>query len=273
MTNDTKVTFSELYTTDFSLRDLFAMSQRWCPQVWFARDTPRRTSGIIYLSHCTGQYIDRQGNSFFAPCSSLVCLPQGSVYKVLNLECAQSPTDAFLVEFNVDRAGSVCTFGDAPFLMQNVNTALAAEYVIQAVHAFEAPIRSPAAVKAAIYRLVAFLCRETQHTYRQKYQTIAAGIEYMEENALSDIPIEELAQRCRVSSGCFRKLFKEYSGKSPLQYRLDLKINMAKKMLENGDMTLEDIAYALNLESGAYFCKLFKKRTGQTPGEYRKSRT
>ena len=44
-------------------------------------------------------------------------------------------------------------------------------------------------------------------------------------------------------------------------------------VIENGDMTLEDIAYALNLESGAYFCKLFKKRTGQTPGEYRKSRT
>ena len=35
-------------------------------------------------------------------------------------------------------------------------------------------------------------------------------------------------------------------------------------------MTLDEIAATLNLESGAYFCKLFRRQCGQTPGAYRR---
>ena len=40
-------------------------------------------------------------------------------------------------------------------------------------------------------------------------------------------------------------------------------------MLRETDLSQEAIAEALNLESGAYFCRLFKKKTGISPGQWR----
>ena len=53
------------------------------------------------------------------------------------------------------------------------------------------------------------------------------------------------------------------------RYRIDIKMDMAKKMLENSDTSVTRIAELLGFESNAYFCKLFKKKNGITPSEYR----
>ena len=91
----------------------------------------------------------------------------------------------------------------------------------------------------------------------------------MEQNTLANISIEEIADMCGVSCGCFSSLFKEYSGKSPHKYRLDFKIELAKQMLKSGYMTVEVISDSLMFESASYFCKIFKKKTGLTPSQYR----
>lgn len=59
------------------------------------------------------------------------------------------------------------------------------------------------------------------------------------------------------------------TGKSPIRYVIDKKTAMAKKMLENSNTSVERIAELLEFESSSYFCKLFKKKTGMTPTEYR----
>ena len=46
---------------------------------------------------------------------------------------------------------------------------------------------------------------------------------------------------------------------------------MAKRLLENGESSLEYIAEALNFESASYFCRIFKKKFGITPGQYKKA--
>ena len=92
---------------------------------------------------------------------------------------------------------------------------------------------------------------------------------YIEENPFASYSVDELAAACNISSGCFRRLFKEYSGKSPVEYRNDLKIEMAKSLLENSNATLEVMAESLGFESSAYFCRVFKKKTGMTPGDWR----
>ena len=54
---------------------------------------------------------------------------------------------------------------------------------------------------------------------------------------------------------------------------MDLRINMAKSMLQSGEVTMEYIADALNFESTSYFCRVFKKKVGMTPGQYKVSIT
>lgn len=104
---------------------------------------------------------------------------------------------------------------------------------------------------------------------RKKYQSIAPGIRLLEESPFASYSVEELSAACGLSSGCFRRLFREYSGKSPVEYRNNLKIEMAKSLLENSNATLEVVAESLGFESSAYFCRVFKKKTGMAPGEWR----
>lgn len=264
------VSFAELNALDFEITDLFAMTQKWQRGVLFSRSNPRPSTGIIYLNGCTGQYTAESGESFFAGAGSLICLPAFSRYRVLNIDCGLSRPDAWLVEFNIIQNDALLTPAAAPFPLERANAALAGEYIAAAAQAYESPLPSPPALKSAVWRLIALLSQSAQRPERGKYQPILRGAALMKEHALADTPIEEIARLCGLSAGGFRKLFREYSGQSPMQYRMALRMAAAKRLLEDSDMTLDDIAAALNLESSAYFCRLFRSQCGQSPGAYRR---
>lgn len=272
MLNPKIIMLHDLYFSDFYITDTFAMRQKWVKNALFQRNDPRQRIGIIFLNTCKGIYTDKSGSQLFAPEKSIVCLPMGSQYTCLNVECTSTPSDAILIEFNVIINGEAITFGDKPFLINDVNIPMAAEMFNDVVQAFESSLPSALEIKSTIYRLLNHICKEKVQKRQKRFEPINIGIELIESNPLSDISIEEIAKSCNVSSCYFRRLFKEYSGKSPLEYRMNLKLNMAKRMLENGESTLEYIAEALNFESTSYFCRIFKKKFGITPGQYKLSK-
>lgn len=270
MNRNEYVSFSDLYTADFEVTDIFAMRQKWFRGVTFHMDHPRKSSAVIYLNGCVGEYASDSSDTFVAPCKSLVCLPAYSEYRVLNVDCGLAHPDAYLVEFNIVKDHSILTFAPTPFVIEGLNAPLASELMREVVETYEASIRSPMALKAAIYRLITFLGRESRRSYEKKYLPIAKGIELLESDTLCERSVAEIAGICGVSSGCFRRLFREYSGKSPAEYRNDVRLDRAKNMLLGNNMTVDTIADALGFESGAYFCRFFKKKIGMTPKEYRK---
>lgn len=81
---------------------------------------------------------------------------------------------------------------------------------------------------------------------------------------------EKAAEDLNVGYSWFRKLFKDYSGMSPGQYYLQLKIDKARDLLGNSNMSVKTIAMELNFQSSYYFSKLFKDKTGLKPTEYRR---
>ena len=269
MGNTKIITLENLYLTDFELTDIYAMRQKWIEGVTYTRDRPRQSSGLIYLNGCSGVYTDRHGESFEAPQKSLVYLPYGSEYSVLNKTCGKAEPDAYLVEFNMKVGEEYIALSESPFMIRNDNIYIVKEYEEKVVAAYEAPVRSPVTLRALIYEMISALGRGAHMKYDKKYMSIAPGIRILEENALVPYTVEELAEFCGISSGCFRRLFREYSGKSPVSYRTDLKINMAKNLLESGDMSLDAISESLGFESTSYFCRVFKKNTGFTPSKYR----
>ena len=72
-----------------------------------------------------------------------------------------------------------------------------------------------------------------------------------------------------VGYSWFRKLFKNYTGLSPGQYYLQLKIEKAKELLCNSNSPIKKIAQELNFDSSFYFSRIFKDKTGLKPTEYR----
>ena len=262
-----RVSFRELGSLDFELSDLFGMCQRWSDGCSFSLKAPRKSSGILYLQNCRRVFRTSDGRTLDAGAKSFVCLPAGSLYSAVNYSCENR--GAYLVEFNINSGDKRCTFGDMPFLIEGINSYLASELMIRAVKAYESPQRSPLAVRTAVYNLLDLLSRETQNYYNRRFESIAPGIELLD--SARDLSVSELAAACSVSAGCFRRLFKEYSGKTPIEYRLDLKFSRARSMLAESDTRVADIAALLGFESSAYFCRLFKRKFGITPSGFRES--
>ncbi|MBR2611755.1 MAG: helix-turn-helix transcriptional regulator [Clostridia bacterium] len=265
-----QLSIAELATADYLLSDIFAMRQKWSKGSVFKMSRPRKSTGLIFLNNCEGEYTDKYGTSFFAPQKSLVCLPYGGEYSVLNVSCTEKSNDAFLIEFNIVQNDKIRTLGDAPFRIPCENPYLVSELMEMAVRSHEALLPSPAELRACIYRILSYLGKNNFLASASKYRTIAPAIQLLESNPLCDISVARMSKLCHMSEGSFRKLFTEYSGSSPIAYRIDVKLQMAKKMLDNSDMTIDQISEALDFSSGAYFCKLFKKRTGLTPKQYKK---
>lgn len=92
----------------------------------------------------------------------------------------------------------------------------------------------------------------------------------LRENIDENISVEKVADQLNVSYSWFRKVFKAYTGLAPGQYLIQLKIEKAKMLLSDPSLSIKEIAYGLHFESGFYFSRLFKEKTGVTPENFRK---
>ena len=114
-------------------------------------------------------------------------------------------------------------------------------------------------------RFLSMLYYMMQDNIKTRYKSIAEGIMYIENNYLKDTSVAELAAMCHVSESGFRKLFKEYSDHSPVQYRNILRIQKAQELLKSGEYTVSTAAEAVGITDVYYFSKMFKKVTGKSP--------
>ena len=92
------------------------------------------------------------------------------------------------------------------------------------------------------------------------------------ENLDKNLNIEQMAEGLNVSYSLFRSSFKKYTGLSPNQYHLSLRIQHAIYLLNNTDLSIKEISFNLGFCSIFYFSKVFKEKTRQNPSCYRQMR-
>jgi AraC-like DNA-binding protein len=86
----------------------------------------------------------------------------------------------------------------------------------------------------------------------------------------SDITIEQLAEALGYHRTYFSQLFKQHTGLSPRQYLMQVRLNKAKELLQEQDLTIQQVAYSVGYSDPLYFSKQFKLATGNTPVEFKK---
>jgi len=86
-----------------------------------------------------------------------------------------------------------------------------------------------------------------------------------------DLELELLAQKLGVGYHWLRRLFKQQTGISMNQYRLQVRVNRAKQLLTETDLTVGQIAATTGFENGYYFSQLFKSKAGCAPTRWRTS--
>ena len=126
---------------------------------------------------------------------------------------------------------------------------------------------------SAFYNLCAKLLPSAKFskTTLQK-NNISPAIDYLEKNFTKPCTVADLASLCFLSSSRFFYLFKKLMGCSPITYKNKLAIQKSIQILFlDKTSNIEEIAFQCGFPSPIYVRRLFKKITGKTPTEYRKT--
>ena len=67
-----------------------------------------------------------------------------------------------------------------------------------------------------------------------------------------------------------KRRFKAATGVTLIDYLQNVRIEEAKRLLETGNRPVDEISVAVSYEDASFFRRLFKRRTGMTPGQYRR---
>ena len=86
------------------------------------------------------------------------------------------------------------------------------------------------------------------------------------------VSLDSVAEMLSLSPAYLSSIFKKYSGTNFSDYLSDVRTNAAKELLRDPLRSMSEIARMTGYENGSYFCRAFKKKTGFTPSEFRKSR-
>ncbi|MBN2616873.1 MAG: helix-turn-helix domain-containing protein [Spirochaetales bacterium] len=93
---------------------------------------------------------------------------------------------------------------------------------------------------------------------------------------IKDNPIKKydfivIAEELGMAYSTFRRHWVKFTGVSPLRYISDIKLGIACKLLSETNLSVSEIASKIDINDSLYFSRFFKKKTGRTPSEYRRS--
>jgi len=100
-------------------------------------------------------------------------------------------------------------------------------------------------------------------------QTILAVQQWLDQNLATPIRLDELAERFNLSPRTFKRRFRAATGETPLNYLQSLRVEYAKKLLETPQLRLAQVTEQVGYDDVSSFSRLFRSRTGMTPGTYR----
>lgn len=112
-----------------------------------------------------------------------------------------------------------------------------------------------------------------QATYKDSsdVESIHLAQNYMRGLATQNLSMEDVAKYVGMGYSKFRKMFRNYTGFSPNQYFLKIKLEESKDLLLNTNLSSKEIAYRMGFDTAAYFAYFFRLHYHQTPTQYRNS--
>jgi AraC-like DNA-binding protein len=107
---------------------------------------------------------------------------------------------------------------------------------------------------------------------REQHVNIETARRLLLERAEETLDLSRLARELGMSYTLFRTRFKRETGLSPRQYQIDIRIGRARELLRHTDIGVQELADQLGFSSIFYFSRLFKKKTGLSPLDWRAGR-
>jgi AraC-like DNA-binding protein len=130
-------------------------------------------------------------------------------------------------------------------------------------------------VNHLIDELLILIVRQSTHQInlrRDFPQTFTKLEETLRQNLAHQWSVEEMAALIGLGTTAFSEKVKNYTGFSPLNYLINIRISEAIKLLKKQELSVTSIALETGFYSSQHFSTTFKKLTGYTPVEFRKKK-
>lgn len=109
------------------------------------------------------------------------------------------------------------------------------------------------------------------NTTNNHHSVIRKSIDFINDHYNQNITLELAAEQVGLNPAYFSTLFKKETGINFSNYLMNLKIENAKLLLKNSNLSLINIAVEIGFDNQSYFSNVFKKATGMTPKQYRQT--
>ncbi len=265
------IPFERLYNTEFLISEPMAKAQSWHEKgnIFNALGRPKISHTILWFKNCSAIITDKNGKSLEIKQNQLTYMAKGTEYKVEFKGTAKGQEDTVVIHFQMtDLNGEEIAPVLEPIIcLKNVDLSMAMSFDMMAEE-FKKNVFCVPQLKGEIYKILAIICqKQKRRSTRNKYTCIRPGIELLEQN--SDMKISDIAEKCGVSECYFRRLFSEYSGESPKDFRQRYRIEKAKQLLlSDENLTVGEIAEELKFTDIYHFSKTFKKYCNMSPSKF-----
>lgn len=99
--------------------------------------------------------------------------------------------------------------------------------------------------------------------------SISAVTSYINSHFAEELSVDDLASLASLSRFYFIRLFKKRTGCTPHEYLINTRLNHAKYLLKNTNLTIKEICFASGFADESRFCTCFRDCEGVRPSEYR----
>ncbi len=217
----------------------------------------REKHGFLYVVHGKWHADFSSGVSMELSCGDFAFVPAGCVYNGHYLE---NETEIRIVQFDL-------SFGELPnYLSAPVKIVLpeAKESIDAFFDLSQNAEQGQFYHLFCMYRLLWQVDRLYSHLPMQ-YARIQKALVYIEEHLEENTPVAFYAKLCNMSEACLRRLFREYTGKSPIEYRNALRLEVARARLQSGEYNVSEAAESVGFSNLSFFIRLYKKQYNCTP--------
>ncbi|MDU4572428.1 AraC family transcriptional regulator [Veillonella sp.] len=195
---------------------------------------------------------------------------------LVDVEKAQPVLDALVTEARIDLtqlANRFCEHSDFGMMMEET------ESVRQI---FSCLYKVPDQIKEHYFKLkvieiflllsvISTTNHEKRSSYRKQQVDIVKAVnEHISTQFMKRITIDSLSDRFDIPTSTLKRCFKGVYGTTIHHYLKECRINAAKRLLQESDRSVLEIANAVGYENGSKFTSAFKEATGVTPSAYRK---
>ena len=264
------IPFQELYNTEFIVTEPISKGQNWYTRnnLYSCIGKPKVSHTLLWFKNCRGKITDIHGKTITAEKNQVAYMSKGIEYTVEFFDTAPNQDDSIVFHFQLKSLGGeeIAPTLSPKICIKNVDIEMAFSMEL-AANEFNKNVVCVPIITSVIYQMLGASCQwQRKRVMSHKYKYISEGIELIENNA--DLSLNEIAKICGVSEGYFRKLFKEYSGENPIDFRQKYRIEKAKQLLLLDTHSIGEIAEELHFSDIYHFSKTFKKLTGVSPQKY-----